>query len=115
MKAPKLGLDAQLAFVYTGKRISLVSPYAGLHYWQQPYTGLDFSFEVRIIKHLSVYGRMNNLTNSPTIGSLHIPYNTYISSSGSRPLSLQTDPGNKIIVQKDYVRSTFLFGIRYKL
>jgi outer membrane receptor protein involved in Fe transport len=114
-KSPKIGLDAQLAFTYTGERISLVSPYAGLHYWQQPFTGLDFSFEKRIVHRLSFYGKMNNLTNSPTVFSLHVPYKSYITASGSRALSLQTDPENKIIVQKSYVRTSFLFGVRYKL
>ena len=113
-KSHRMGLDAQLAFVYTGERISLVSPYAGLHYWQQPYKGLDFSFEQRLAKRVTVYGKLNNLTNSPTIGSLHIPYNTYIASSGSRPLSLQTESDKQIIVQKDYVRTSFLFGLRFK-
>jgi outer membrane receptor protein involved in Fe transport len=114
-KGPRLGLDLQVAFTYTGERISLVSPYAGLHYWQQPYAGLDISFEKRIVKHLSFYGKMNNLTNTPTTSSLHIPYNGYIAAGGSRPLSLQSNPGHQLIVQKDYVRSSFLFGFRYKL
>lgn len=114
-KHPKLGLDAQFALVYTGERISLVSPYVGLHYWQQPYTGIDFSFEKRIVKKLTFYGKMNNLANSPAVGSLHIPYDTYIKSSGSRSLALQTDQSSKIIVQKDYVKTSFLFGLRYKL
>lgn len=114
-KSSRIGLDLQVAFTYTGERISLVSPYAGLHYWQQPYAGLDISFEKRIVKRLSFYGKMNNLTNTPTTSSLHIPYNTYIAGSGSRPLSLQSDPGHQLIVQKDYVRSSFLFGFRFKL
>ena len=114
-KNNKIGLDAQLAFVYTGERISLVSPYAGLHYWQQPTTGLDVSFEKRIVRRFSFYGKVNNLTNSPVVVSLHLPYNNYISSGGGRPLSLQSDPGSKIIVQKDYIRTSFLFGFRFKL
>jgi len=114
-KGSRIGLDVQVAFTYTGERIALVSPYAGLHYWQQPFTGLDLSFEKRIVKRLTFYGKMNNLTNSPTVLTLHQPYKSYIVASGSRALSLQTDPGNKIIVQKNYVRTSFLFGLRYKL
>ena len=114
-KSAKYGLDLQLAFTYTGERISLVSPYAGLHYWQQPYAGLDASFEKRIFRGFSFYGKMTNLTNTPTTSSLHVPYYTYISASGARALSLQNDPAHKLIVQKDYVRSSFLFGFRYKL
>ncbi|MBS1654767.1 MAG: TonB-dependent receptor, partial [Bacteroidetes bacterium] len=114
-KNSKLGLDAQAALVYTGERISLVSPYAGLHYWDQPSTGLDFSFDKRITKRLTFYGKMKNLTNAPSVGSLHVPYDVYIATSGSRVLALQSDPGNKIIVQKDYVKASFLFGLRFKL
>jgi outer membrane receptor protein involved in Fe transport len=114
-KSPKLGLDLQVAFTYTGERIALVSPYAGLHYWQQPYAGLDASFEKRIGRKFSFYGKLTNLTNTPTTSSLHVPYNTYIAASGSRPLSLQTDPAHQTIVQKDFVRSSLLFGFRYKL
>jgi len=100
---------------YTGERIALVTPYAGLHYWQQPFTGLDLSFEKRIIRRLTFYGKMNNLTNTPLVQSLHVPYKTvYLPASGSRALSNQTDPGKQIIVQKDYIKTGFLFGLRYK-
>lgn len=114
-KSARLGIDLQVAFTYTGERISLVSPYAGLHYWQQPYAGLDASFEKRFLKKFSFYGKLTNLTNTPTTSSLHLPYKTYLAASGSRPLSIQSDPAHKLIVQKDFVRSSFLFGFRYKL
>jgi hypothetical protein len=35
-KNPKIGFDLQVAGVYTGERISFISPYAGLNYWQSP-------------------------------------------------------------------------------
>lgn len=114
-KSAKLGIDLQVAFTYTGERIALVSPYAGLHYWQQPYAGLDASFEKRFLKKFSFYGKLTNLTNTASTSSLHIPYSTYLAASGSRPLSIQSDPAHKLIVQKDFVRSAFLFGFRYKL
>lgn len=113
-KDPKLGLDIQTAFVYTGARISLVSPYYGLDYWQAPITQLDLSFEKRFAKKFSFYGKINNLTNSPLQLELHQSYNNYLSYSGARTLSLQTDPDKKIIVQKDYFKTSFLFGVRYK-
>jgi len=34
-KDPRLGLDVQLAFAYTGDRIDQVSPYYGLDIWQK--------------------------------------------------------------------------------
>ncbi|MEI7588365.1 MAG: TonB-dependent receptor [Chitinophagia bacterium] len=114
-KNPKIGFDFQTAIVYTGERISFVSPYAGLNYWQSPTTQLDISFEKKIGKHFSFYGKINNLTDAPMELSLHQSYNSYMAASGSRALALQTDPANSIIIQKDYYRTTYLFGIRYKL
>ncbi|MEI8073692.1 MAG: TonB-dependent receptor [Bacteroidota bacterium] len=114
-KNPKIGFDFQLAGVYTGERISFLSPYAGLNYWQSPTTTLDLSFEKRIVKKLTVYGKINNITNAPFELSLHQSYSDYLAASGSRPLSLQTDPSSRIIIQKDYYRTTFLLGLRFKL
>lgn len=114
-KNPKIGFDFQAALVYTGERISFLSPYAGLNYWQSPTTQLDLSFEKRIVKKLTFYGKINNITNAPFELSLHQSYDDYLAASGSRPLALQTDPSNKIIIQKDYYRTSFLFGLRYKL
>ena len=112
-KDPKLGLDFQFAVVYTGERISFVSPYIGLHYWQSPTTQLDLSFEKRIVKRLTFYGKINNLTNAPLELSLHQSYNSY-QAAGGRNLSLQTNPDSKIIIQKDFYRASYLFGLRYK-
>ncbi len=114
-KNPKIGFDIQTAFVYTGERISFLSPYYGLHYWQSPTAQLDISFEKRIVKKLTFYGKLNNLTNTPFALSVHKSYNEYLAASGGRPLSLQTDAANKIYIQKDYYKTTYLFGIRYKL
>ncbi len=113
-KDPKIGLDFQVAFVYTGERISFVSPYIGLHYWQSPTTQLDISFEKIIVKKFSFYGKINNLTNTPFELTLHQPYNAYL-AAGGRSLALQTDPGSRIVIQKDYYKPSFLFGLRYKL
>ena len=114
-KNPKIGFDFQIAGVYTGERISFLSPYAGLNYWQSPTTTLDLSFEQRIVKGLNIYGKVTNITNAPFELSLHQSYNDYLAASGSRALSLQTDPTNRIIIQKDYYRTTFLLGLRFKL
>ena len=113
-KNPKIGLDVQVAMVYTGERISFISPYLGLHYWQSPSTQLDISFEKRLVKKLTFYGKINNLTDAPYELSLHQSYNAYLKSSGSRALALQSDPNKKIIIQKDFYKASFLFGFRFK-
>jgi len=114
-KNPKIGFDVQAALVYTGERVALVSPYYGLDYWQSPTTQIDLSFEKRIVKRLSVYGKINNLTNTPYILQLHQSYNEYLSKSGSRPLAIQAKPESQITVQKDFYKGAYLFGIRFKL
>ncbi|HSC36586.1 MAG TPA: TonB-dependent receptor, partial [Chitinophagaceae bacterium] len=113
-KNPKIGLDAQVAFVYTGERVALVSPYYGLDYWQAPTQQVDISFEKRIIKRFSVYGKVNNLTNTALKLELHQSYNAYL-AGGSKPLAMQTDASKKIVVQKDYFKTSYLLGIRFKL
>ncbi|WEK21043.1 MAG: TonB-dependent receptor [Candidatus Pedobacter colombiensis] len=114
-KDPNAGLDVQVAFVYTGERIALVSPNYGLDYWQAPTVRLDFSVEKRLNKSFSIYGKANNLTNTPYVLELHQSYNDYLNAPGARPLNLQTDPDHKITVQKDYFKPSFLLGVRYKL
>jgi len=112
-KNPKIGLDIQTALVYTGERVSFVSPYYGLHYWQSPTTQLDLSFEKRIVKKLSFYGKINNLTDAPLELSLHQSYNNYLAAAG-RPIALQTNPDSQIIIQRDFYKTSYLFGLRYK-
>eukprot|EP01133_Synstelium_polycarpum_P017598 gene17598-20994_t len=112
-KNPSIGLDIQAAFVYTGSRIALVSPYFGLDYWQAPTKQIDVSFEKSLIKKFSLYGKINNLTNTPLQLELHKSYAEYL-AAGNKALGLQTDP-DKFIVQKDYFKTSFLLGLRYKL
>jgi hypothetical protein len=105
-----LGLDAQIAYVYTGEKIILVSLYSGLDYWQQPYGQLDFSIEKTIVKHFSFYAKVNNITNSQTnviVKQQYYPQHYIIQPSG------QTDYSH-IFVQRDTYKLTFLGGIRYK-
>lgn len=113
-KNPKLGLEIQPAFVYTGTRIALVNPAYGLDYWQAPTKQLDLSIEKRFAKRFSFFAKANNLTNTPYILELHQSYAAYLVAPGSRPLGLQTDINNRIIVQKDNFKTNYLFGIRYK-
>ncbi len=111
----KLGLDIQTAFVYTGARIALVSPYYGLDYWQAPTKQLDFSAEKRFARKFSFFTKVNNITNTPYVLELRQSYNNYLAAPGARTLAMQTDADHKIYVQKDYFKTNFLLGIRYKL
>jgi Outer membrane protein beta-barrel family/CarboxypepD_reg-like domain/TonB-dependent Receptor Plug Domain len=101
------GLDAQLSWVYTGKRINIVSPYMGLDYWQRGTSQLDFSSEKKIGKSgFSAFVKLTNLLNNPIIVEILKP-NT------SQNLPEQSNP-DRILVQKDVLQQSYLFGIRYK-
>lgn len=112
VKAPKIGLDVQLAFVYTGEKLALVSSYYELDTWQSPYSQLDFSFEKKIVKHLSLYGKVNNITNSKTRFFIKQPY---VLENTLNRIPGQDDPANSIFVQRDIYKLSFLFGLRFKL
>lgn len=112
-KNPKNGLDIQVALVYTGKRLIQVNPFFNFDYWQAPTTQLDISFEKRFFRKYSFYGKFTNLTDAPSKGYIQQSYNSYLAGSG-RALSLQTDPDNKIYVQKNYFKPAILLGFRYK-
>ncbi|MCR8560272.1 TonB-dependent receptor [Mucilaginibacter sp. BJC16-A38] len=107
-KDNKLGLNMQLAFVYTGERIAQVSPYYNLDYWNRGYGQLDFSFEKTILKKLSFYGKINNLTNTANKVFLKYPHDNIPQS-----LAIQ-DTKNETLVEKDLYKISFLGGLRYK-
>ncbi|QNK64680.1 TonB-dependent receptor [Pedobacter sp. PAMC26386] len=111
-KSGKLGLDIQLAFVYTGERLSQVSPYYNLDFYQHAYNQLDFSFEKTLIKKLSFYGKINNITNAASKIYLKYP-NGKLDAVQQEFLSKQ-DISGQTLVQSDYYKTLFLGGFRYK-
>ena len=112
-KSQPLGLDMQLALVYTGDRIEQVSPYYNLDYWQRPYSQLDFSFEKTIVKRLSFYGKVNNLTNAASKLYLKYPH-ANIDPDQQEFLGTQ-NVASQTLVQSDIYKISFLGGLRYKL
>lgn len=110
-KNPKLGLDVQLAYVYTGERIALVSSYYELDTWQAPYNQLDLSFDIKISKKVSFYSKINNLTNSKTRYFIKQPY---ILANTLNRIPGQDNPDSQIFVQRDTYKLSYLFGIRCK-
>ncbi len=111
-KNQRINVDAQLAWVYTGKRINVVSPYLGLDYWQRGTSQVDFSTEKRFgIKRgsssrFSVFAKLTNLLNNPIISDILKP-----NSLTNLPDQLRTD---RILVQKDLFGQSYLIGFRYK-
>ncbi len=106
------GLNLQLAMAYTGTRITFVSPYQNLDYWQQPLLTMDFSLEKNFLKHFSFYLKAQNLLNSPYEVYLHHT-NPYVAGNGTYELPLQNDK-NKILVQRETYGQNFIAGFRFK-
>ncbi len=111
-KNGQTGFDAQLAWVYTGKRINIVSPYKDLDYWQRGTSQVDFSAEKRVGRRngsaarFSVFVKAANLLNNPIIVEILKP-NTLT----NLPDQTRSD---RILVQKDLFQQNYLLGLRYK-
>ena len=103
------GFHAQMAAVYTGRRINLVSPYKDLDQWQRATTQLDFSAEQKLPAHLTAFLKVTNLLNTPTVVEvLQAP------TGGLLAAPEQNNP-NRILVQRDVYNRTYLLGLRYRL
>jgi hypothetical protein len=115
LKNPLWGLDAQLALAYTGDRIVQVSPYYNLDIWAKPIAQLDLSVEKRIYHRLVVFGKINNLTNSPNKEYIKFPY-TSVNANLPHGYSIpfQDAGSNYTVAQKDIYKISYLGGIRYK-
>lgn len=105
-------IDAQLAWVYTGKRINIVSAYKDLDYWQRGTSQVDFSAEKRFGKNVggqsrfSIFVKAANLLNNPIIVEILKP-----NALTNLPDQTRTD---RILVQKDVFQQSYLIGFRYK-
>ncbi len=115
-KSSKIGFDAQLALAYTGEKIAFVSNFLGLNYWQKGITLLDFSFEKRIVKRISIYAKVNNLLNTPTIVELRQDKTRFVSTAPGTFYQLPyQDLPNSVIVRKELFGQNYLLGLRFKL
>ncbi|HCL83170.1 MAG TPA: TonB-dependent receptor [Chitinophagaceae bacterium] len=110
-KSVRKGIDAQLSWVYTGKRIEYISPYLDLDYWQRATSVLDFSIEVKTGRRITLFGKVTNLTNNPTVLELHNTANGYYFHNKNYPG--QTSK-NSIIVQTNVFNQSFIIGFRLK-
>ena len=101
----KKGVNAQVSGVFTGRRISSLSAYEGLDYWQNDYMQMDFSAEKTISKNVVIYAKINNLLSTPLTESVNKP-NTW-----GDFVPMQTDK-NKLLVRKEIYEPTYQLGLR---
>ena len=109
----KLGLNAQLAFGYTSKRINTVSGFYNYDIWQKDFTQLDFSVEKRIAHRWYIYGKINNLLNTPFELEVHQPYTPPTLVPPNYP-PFQT-VGKNLQMRKDTYGVNYLLGVKFKL
>ena len=105
----KRGIDLQLAWQFTGERISLVSPYYEFDQWQNSLSLFDFSAEKKMGKHLGLFAKIQNLLNTPDL--------FYINQklSNSYPVSYQTPGDSKTLSSKNMYGQNYQLGLRYIL
>ncbi|MFI5138617.1 MAG: TonB-dependent receptor domain-containing protein, partial [Sphingobacteriales bacterium] len=65
-KSEKRKLFIQLAYQYIGKTLSEVYPNFGYDYYQQPQSFLSMSADKALNAHFTIFGKFNNLLNTPS-------------------------------------------------
>ncbi len=109
-KNSKRGIDLQLAGVYTGARINTVSPFLDNDIWQKGFVQLDFSAEVRVIKEMAVFTKINNILNTP----YELEIRQKVTQAKADVVPLQ-EAGKNAFVRKDIYGANYLLGVRFKL
>lgn len=108
-KNGRSGTDAQISMVYTGARISSVSPYYENDIWQREFIQLDVSFDQRLTRNVTIYAKVTNLLNTPlradirrenTVNPHQVPY---------------VNQSKRVLVREDFYQQTYLAGIKVKL
>ena len=107
----RLGLNAQLAFGFTSKRINTVSQFYNNDIWQKDFAQLDFSVEKRITHRWYVYAKVNNILNTPYELEILQPY---LSSGAANSAPFQ-QVGKNTFVRKDTYGANYLLGVKFKL
>jgi len=95
----KKGINAQLTWVYTGDRISVVSPYKEMDFVERANYQLDFSADKQLGKRFSLFLKVTNLLNNVITVNL-----------------LKDKPANQVWPdrQNDTYNQTYLLGVRYR-
>lgn len=107
----KIGLNAQLAFGYTSRRINTVSQYYNYDIWQKDFEQLDFSLEKRVAHRWYIYAKVNNLLNTPLELEVRQPY---VVGTVNNYAPLQQE-GKNIFMRKDTYGINYLLGVKFKL
>jgi TonB dependent receptor/CarboxypepD_reg-like domain/TonB-dependent Receptor Plug Domain len=108
-KNPESGLNLQLSYIFTGDRISIISPYYGLDQWQRANSQLDFSLNKTFKNKITFFVKATNLLNTNIYQDILTPN---VRASNGYP---DNADANRILVQKDVFKQSILAGIRLSL
>ena len=101
------GWDGQLAFSYTGNRISVVSPNLNEDIWQAGYSTMDASIERKFKSGLTIFAKASNLLNSPLIRYRKPNENTASITNLERYKE-------GLVERKEYYGLNILLGLKFK-
>jgi hypothetical protein len=105
----KNGIDAQLAWQYTGKRIALVSPYYGFDQWQKAMSLFDISVEKKFMKKYAVFIKVQNLLNTPDEYYIKKPLSNVV------PAPFQDLGSDQTLSKRNLYGQNYQLGFRYIL
>lgn len=102
----KRGIDAQLAWNYTGERINTVAQFVDADLWQKAFVQMDASAE-KTFRKFTLFAKANNLLNTPmeVFVKGNNPQNDYKPGQG----------GANTLIRKDYYQRSYMVGVRWKL
>jgi TonB-dependent receptor len=107
-KSVKRGLNAQLAFSYTGDRIYSVSEYYNNDQWQKGFWQMDASAEKSFRGGWGIFFKAHNLLNPHVL--VYIKGNNPANSEFPEHSATDTNTA----IRDDYSQPSYLLGIRYK-
>ena len=108
-KSARNGWNVQATYVYTGKRISVVSLYYGLDQWQRANSQLDLSVNKSFIGGITAFVKATNLLGA------NIYQDILASNSAEQNTSGASGASSRMLVQKDVFKQSVLAGVRLSL
>ena len=108
-KGTKNGINSQLSLVYTGWRIQNVSNFYNNDEWQTPYWTVDFAFDKKIKKSVTIYLKVKNIFNNYYKVVIRQPIN-----AANAAYPYQGPVGKNYLTQKDLYGRSFRIGFQYK-
>ncbi|KXX70907.1 TonB-dependent receptor [Flammeovirga sp. SJP92] len=107
-KNPDMGLDMQLATVYTGDRIHSLSAFYGNDMWQRGFFQMDLSVEKKVSPKTLIYLKVYNLLDNAYEVEIRQPIN-----DAQSHFPHQGEVGDNVLVRQDFYRRQFLVGLKY--